>query len=466
MNVQPSHESRAMERAHRRAQEFRESLPGRPVWPRVGYDEMYARLAGPLPGTGTAADEVVDELADLVDPGLAGMAGGRFFGFVIGGTHPAALGADWLTTAWDQNAALTPATPAAAAVEIVAGEWLLDLLGLPAGAGVGFVTGGTMANFTCLVAARQWVLAQQGWDLAERGLGGAPAVRLVVGEHRHGSVDRAALFMGLGRADVVVVAADGEGRMLPGALADALAAGSGPVVVCLQAGEVHTGGFDPFGELIPICRQHDAWVHVDGAFGLWAAAAASTRHLTAGVAAADSWATDGHKTLNVPYDSGMAIVRDRSRLVAAFGVSADYLISGQEDPCERTPELSRRGRGFPVWAVLRSLGRDGVDALVDRLARHAGLVATGLAETPGLEVVNDVVFTQVMTTAGDDARTIDLGRPHPRRRNCGVDARDLARAGGAALLDVDLGHYGRRHRSYGGRGAPARPGWCGLEGGR
>ena len=409
MNLQPDDESTAMERAHRRAEEFRADLGSRPVWPRVGYDEMYARMASDLPDAGMAAGAVVDELADLVEPGLTGMPGGRFFGFVIGGTHPAALGADWLTTAWDQNAAMTPSTPAAAAAETVAGEWLVDLLGLPAGAAVGFVTGATMANFVCLASARQHVLARHGWDLAEHGLRGAPAVRVVVGADRHGSLDRAVGFLGFGRADLVVVATDDAGRMLPAALADALAGGAGPAIVCLQAGEVHTGAFDPFPELLAECRRHGTWAHVDGAFGLWAAAAGPTRHLTAGVADADSWATDAHKTLNVPYDSGLAIVRERSDLVAAFGVSADYLISGQEDPAERVPELSRRARAFPVWAVLRSLGRDGVEDLVDRLARQARRFADGAAAVPGLRVVNDVDFTQVLVAAEDDRQTVELG---------------------------------------------------------
>lgn len=399
----------ALERAYAHAARFLESVDSRPVWPRSGIDAMTHALGGRLPREGTPSSQVVDELAAAADPGLVGISGARFFGFVIGGALPAALAADWLTSVWDQNAGLTSMSPAAAAAESVAGGWLLELLGLPSGSSVGFVTGGMMANFSCLAAARHAVLTRAGWDVAERGMAGSPRIRLLVGEDRHDTIDRAARYLGLGRENVVPVESDGEGRMLADALAPTLAEGDGPVIVCLQAGEVHTGAFDPCEPLIEIARRHDAWVHVDGAFGLWAAAAASTRHLVAGAQDADSWATDAHKTLNVPYDSGISIVRDPAWSRAAFGVVADYLIAVQDDPFERTPEFSRRARGFPVWAALKSLGADGVGALVERLCANARRMADGLHAIDGVDVVNDVVFTQVVFRCGDDDTTRELG---------------------------------------------------------
>ena len=402
---------RALDRAHELAAGFLDTLDGRPVWPRATFEQMLEALGGRLPAGGSDPVAVVADLARLADPGLAGTAGGRFFGFVIGGELPAALGVDWLTSVWDQNAGLNSLTPAAAAAEVVAGRWIVDALGLPAGTSVGLVTGGMMANYTCLLAARRAVLTRHGWDVNQSGLFGAPSVRVVVGADRHDTIDRAVGLLGLGRDAVREVATDSQGRIGTAALASVLdaEAGTGPVIVCLQAGEVHTGAFDPFTEAIEIARRHDAWVHVDGAFGLWAAASPRSRHLTQGMVAADSWATDAHKTLNVPYDCGVALVRDPAALVAVFGVEADYLIARSGDPTERAPEFSRRARGFPVWAALRSLGRDGLAALVDQLCDRAARMAAGLAQIPGVEVVNDVVFTQVMTSFGDDARTAEVG---------------------------------------------------------
>jgi glutamate/tyrosine decarboxylase-like PLP-dependent enzyme len=400
----------AMTRAYELAADFLDTLHDRPVWPRVTYQEMLEALGGELPAAGLDPVDVVGDLARLADPGIAGTAGGRFFGFVIGGELPAALGADWLTSVWDQNAGLNSLAPAAAAAETVAGAWIVDTLGLPRGTGVGLVTGAMMANYTCLSAARHAVLARHGWDVNGRGLFEAPRVRVAVGRDRHDTIDRAVRFLGLGQDAVREVATDSQGRLDTAALASVLEADSGPAIVCLQAGEVHTGAFDAFADAIEIARSHDAWVHVDGAFGLWAAASLRLRHLTDGMAAADSWATDAHKTLNVPYDCGVALVRDPAALVAVFGVEADYLIGGAGDPTERVPELSRRARGFPVWAALRSLGRDGLAALIDQLCARATQMATGLAQIPGVEVVNDVVFTQVMTSFGDDARTAEVGR--------------------------------------------------------
>jgi glutamate/tyrosine decarboxylase-like PLP-dependent enzyme len=401
---------RVLSRAHELAAEFLAGLDRRPVWPRATFDDMLTALGGPLPEAGEDPVTVLERLAALADPGLVGTAGPRFFGFVIGGSMPAGLGADVLTTAWDQNAAINSLTPAAAAAEVVAGEWIVDALGLPTGTAVGFVTGGMMANYSCLSAARHEVLARHGWDVAARGLFGAPRVRVVVGRYRHDTVDRAVRYLGLGQESLVEVETDLEGRISVAALEDTLAAGEGPTIVSLGAGEVHSGAFDDFAAVLPVARRYDAWVHVDGAFGLWAAASPSYRHLTVGLEAADSWATDAHKTLNVPYDSGLALVREPAALAAGFGVVADYLIGAAGDPMQRTPEFSRRARGFPVWAALRSLGRDGLAVLVDRLCSHAAALAQGFEAIDEVEVVNDVVFTQVMFRLATDERTAEVGR--------------------------------------------------------
>ena len=372
--------------------------------------DVTAALGADLPDGPTDPEQVVDLLAGACEPGLTAMPSGRFFGFVIGGTHPAALAADWLTSAWDQNAGLRTVTPAATAVDDIAEAWVVDLLGLPAGSAVGFVTGGTMANFTCLAAARDAVLARAGWDVGSRGLVGSPGVRVLVGAERHASVDLVMRFLGLGSPEQV--AADAEGRIDTAALRDALDAGDGgPTVVVLQAGNIHSGAFDPFSEAVAAAHEHGAWVHVDGAFGLFAGASPAYRHLVTGYEAADSWATDAHKTLNVPYDCGLAIVRDPGALRAAMSMHGDYLIQDDAgDPFEKVPELSRRGRAFTVWAVLRSLGRSGVAELVERMAGHARAFADGIAAIDGAEVLNDVVFTQVCAAFGEDARTLDVVR--------------------------------------------------------
>jgi glutamate/tyrosine decarboxylase-like PLP-dependent enzyme len=393
--------SAALDRAHAHATAWLASLDGRSVPPSVDADEMVSRL-GHLPDGRTPAAEVVDLLAEACEPGLVAIPSGRFFGMVIGGTLPAALGADWLTSAWDQNVGLRSLTPAAAAAEEVAGSWILDLLGLPPGSAVGFVTGATMANFTCLAAARDTVLRRAGHDIRQ-GLSAAPRVRVVVGDERHPAVDLPLRFLGLG--DPTTVAVDDQGRIVPGALADTLSAGDGPAIVVLQAGNIHSGAFDAFAECVAIARQHDAWVHVDGAFGLWAAASPRWAEELSGVADADSWATDAHKTLNVPYDCGLAVVRDADALASSMAMHGDYLIEASGDPQERVPELSRRGRGFATWAAMRSLGQDGVVAMVERMADHATAFAAGAREIPGVDVLNDVVFTQVCLSFGDDDRT-------------------------------------------------------------
>ena len=403
----------ALARAAGYAAQWLDSLATRPVVPRASVAEVTAALGTELPDGPTPAPEVIDLLARACEPGLTAMPSGRFYGMVIGGTHPAALAADWLVSAWDQNSGLRLLTPAHSAVEDVASGWLLDVLGLPAGSGVGFVTGATMSNFTCLAAARDAVLHTAGWQVATDGLTGAPRVRVIVGAERHDTVDLALRYLGLGTPEPVAV--DDQGRIDPEALAAALAAGSdappSPAIVVLQAGNVHSGAFDPFGPAIEAARRHGAWVHVDGAFGLFAAASPRTRHLVAGYQEADSWTTDAHKTLNVPYDCGIAIVRDQAALRGSMGMHGDYLIrDAVGDPFEFVPELSRRGRAFTVWAVMRALGRSGLAALIDGFCGNAASFAAGIAEIDGATVENDVVFSQVCASFGSDERTEEVTR--------------------------------------------------------
>lgn len=402
----------ALDIAHERARAWLDGLDERVVCAKADAGSVAAALGRELPDGPADPADVVRLLADAAEPGLVATPSGRFFGFVIGGTLPAALAADWLVSAWDQNAALRAASPAGTAVDDIAAAWLLDVLGLPADAGVGFVTGGTMANFAGLAAARDAVLARAGWNAAQRGLAGAPSVRVLVGAERHDSVDVALRYLGLGAPEPVAV--DDQGRLRPDALAAALRSGPrGPVIVSLQAGNIHSGGFDPFTETIPLAHDAGAWVHVDGAFGLWAAASPRTRGLVDGAAAADSWATDAHKTLNVPYDSGIVVVRDPAALRSAMSYHGDYLLTDASylEPYERVPETSRRARSVPVWAALRSLGRSGLAALVEGLCGHATAFADGIRrDVPGAEVLNDVVFTQVCLAFADDARTREVGR--------------------------------------------------------
>jgi glutamate/tyrosine decarboxylase-like PLP-dependent enzyme len=363
-----------------------------------------------LPDEGAEALEVIEELIAGVEPGLVATPSGRFFGWVIGGALPAALAADWLTSAWDQNGVLLTSSPAAAGAEWVASEWLLDLLGLPANSAVGFVTGAMAANFSCLAAARHEVFRRASWNVERDGLRGAPDITVIVGEERHETVDVALRFLGLGETRSIVVPADDQGRIRLDALADILAeVGNGPLIVCLQAGNVHSGAFDPIGEAVDLAHRHAGWVHVDGAFGLWAAASGQYRQLIAGTEQADSWATDAHKTLNVPYDCGIAIVANADAMHAAMGVHAAYLIQDERpDPFATVPEFSRRARGFTVWAALRSLGRRGVAEMVERFCAHARRFAAGLSEMDGVRVVNDVVFTQVCVSFGPDEVTREV----------------------------------------------------------
>jgi glutamate/tyrosine decarboxylase-like PLP-dependent enzyme len=398
----------ALEAAHRHAAAWLDSVADRPIRPDVGVDGILARLRQDLPDEGADAASVIEELVEATEPGLMAMGSPRFYGFVIGGAYPAAIGADWLVSAWDQNTGSRQPTPATAAVEETAARWLLELLRLPRESGVGFATGATSANLACLLTARDAVIRQSGHDPA-LGLQSAPRVRFFAGDAVHTSAVLAGRMAGLGAP--VTVGADEEGRIDVAGLERALGAEEGPVIVALQAGDVHSGAFDDFVAAIAVARSAGAWVHVDGAFGLWAAATPRLAHLTAGLADADSWATDAHKTLNVPYDCGLAIVRDEPAMTAALGAHAAYLptVEAISDPYDRVPELSRRARGVPVWAALRTLGRNGVAALVDGLTDAATGLAEGFRAIPGLSVVNDVVFTQVCLAAGDDAATAALG---------------------------------------------------------
>ncbi len=399
----------AMVAARTRAATFLEGVASRPVYPSASHEEIRAGFAGPLPEHGAPADEVVHALADAAEPGLVASAGRRYFGFVIGGSLPAALGADWLTAAWDQNAGINATSPAAAACEDVVAGWLLELLGLPAESGVGLVTGGQMANTTCLAAARHALYARAGWDVERDGLVGAPPLAILVGASAHATVPTALRLLGLGAGAAVRVEADAQGRMLPEALAAAVAEATGrPLLVIAQAGDVGSGAVDPLDAIADALDGHDAWLHVDGAFGLWAAASPTRRGLLAGHARADSWATDAHKWLNTPYDCGVALVRDRSALVGAFGTTAPYLVpaaAGLRNNMDTVPEVSRRARAFAVWAALRALGRSGVAELVDRTCDHARRAAGALAADPALEVLNEVVLNQVLVRVrgADDA---------------------------------------------------------------
>jgi glutamate/tyrosine decarboxylase-like PLP-dependent enzyme len=354
-----------------------------------------------LPEGPTAPADVLAMLDDLGSPATMGIAGPRFFGFVIGGSLPAALGANWLATAWDQNAGLFAATPISAVLEEVSLSWLVDALKLPAGCGGAFVTGATVANFTALAAARHAVLRRAGWDVEAKGLFGAPEIQVVIGDEGHPSMIKSLGMLGLGRERVLRVPVDGQGRML----ADRLPQLSGPSIVCVQAGNVNTGSFDPMEEIIAKAHAMDAWVHVDGAFGLWAAASPRYAHLAAGAGEADSWATDAHKWLNVPYDSGLAFVRDPEDLRGAMGLQAAYLPQGDHrEPSQFVPELSRRARGVDTWAALKSLGRSGLAELIERDCRCAKRFAEGLAAA-GFEVLNDVVLNQVLVAFGSPEET-------------------------------------------------------------
>jgi glutamate/tyrosine decarboxylase-like PLP-dependent enzyme len=395
----------ALDAAVANARAYLAGLPGRRVSAQATVDELRRALAVPLPEDGIDPAKAVRELAEGAEPGLVATGSPRYFGFVIGGALPAALAADWLTATWDQNAGLYVGGPAAAVVEEVAGRWVLDLLGLPASASFGFVTGGQMANFTALAAARHAVLARQGWDVEARGLSGAPAVRVITSDLRHATIDRALRYLGLGTEATVVIPAGPDARLPIDGLADALADRSGgptPTIVCAQAGEVNSGSVDPLVEVCEVAHAAGAWVHVDGAFGLWAAASPTLRSTLAGVERADSWATDFHKWLNVPYDSGFVACADPDAHRGAIGVRAAYLMHADDDrtaardELDWAPEFSRRARGFAVYAALRSLGRRGVADLVERCCACARRFADRLGHLDRADVLNDVALDQVL----------------------------------------------------------------------
>jgi glutamate/tyrosine decarboxylase-like PLP-dependent enzyme len=386
------------------ALDYLERLDSLPVTPTIPLDDLRARFNKPLEQDGQPPEKVVAELARDAEAGIVHSAGGRFYGWVIGGSLPAALAADWLTSTWDQNASLYASGPAAAIVEEISGAWLKDIFGLPPSASFALVTGCQMAHATCLAAARHALLEKLGWDVEQRGMFGAPPIRILSSTERHGTFERAIRLLGYGLQQVSYLPIDERGRLLPDALEKALtAAPQQPTLVLLQAGDVNIGAFDPFETIIPIAHRYGAWVHVDGAFGLWAAASPRYRHLTQGVGAADSWATDGHKLLNVPYDCGYAFVAHPDPHRAAMSYRASYLTHGTEarDQVDWTPEWSRRARGFSTYAAMRQLGRNGIAELIDRCCRHTHAIATRISALAGAELLSEPVFNQGLVRFGD-----------------------------------------------------------------
>jgi glutamate/tyrosine decarboxylase-like PLP-dependent enzyme len=389
--------SKTLEAAFTQAVNHLESLDQTSVAATTDLATLRARINKPLAQTGLAPEQVIQELNADVAGGLLGSAGGRFFGWVIGGTLPAAIGADWLTSIWQQNSALYACSPAAAVVEETVGVWLKEILGLPSQASFALVTGCQMAHVTCLAAARHALLSQRGWDVESQGMFGAPAIRILSSTECHGSFERAVRLLGFGQSQVRLLPVDDRGRLIPEALEDELEKdAAAPTLVLLQAGDINIGAYDEFEKLIPIAKRYGAWVHVDGAFGLWAGASPRFRHLVKGIAAADSWATDGHKWLNVPFDSGFAFVADAEAHRASLSIRASYLThaSDARDQVDWNPEWSRRARGFPAYAALRQLGRDGVAELVERCCRHAHSLTTRIGSLPGAEVLWEPTINQ------------------------------------------------------------------------
>ena len=393
--------SKLMEDAAARAIGYLDDVRVRRVFPDADAVEALSRFDEALPDGPTDPHEVLALLDEVGSPATVASAGGRYFGFVIGGALPATMAATWLAAAWDQCASLRPLSPVAQRLEAVSRRWLLDALGLPAGSAMGFTTGATTANFTCLAAARHAILERHGWNVEERGLFGAPEIRVVVGDEVHASVLKALGMVGLGRERVERVPVDGQGRTR----AEALPSLDGDTIVCLQAGNVNTGAFDPADAICRAAREAGAWVHVDGAFGLWALASPTKRELASGITKADSWAADAHKWLNVPYDSGLAICRHPDALRAAMTIVAPYLLpTAEPEPNHYVPEMSRRARGIEIWAALRALGRTGVAEIVDRNCRQARMFADAL-RAAGCEILNDVVLNQVLVSFGDAETT-------------------------------------------------------------
>jgi len=386
--------------AAERGANYRESLSDRPVAPSKDAVAAALNFVEPMPVDGANDASVLAMLDDIGSPATMMMAGPRFFGFVIGGSLPVTVATNWLTTAWDQNVGMHEVTPATSTLERVAMEWMLDLFGLPPDAAAAFVTGATVANFTCLAAARSRVYSDIGWNVEADGLIGAPPITVIVSEETHPTVFKSLGLLGFGRNRVVRAPVDEQGRIDLSRFPKI----SGPSIICTQAGNVNTGAFDPVGEICAIAKPEGAWVHVDSAFGLWAAASPAKAYLCSGFGAADSWATDAHKWLNVPYDSGVAFVRDTAALKSAMAITAEYLMTDTEfrNPSDFTPELSRRARGVDVWAALKSLGRVGLAEMIDRCCSHAARFAAGFREA-GFEVLNDVVLNQVLVSFGDDA---------------------------------------------------------------
>lgn len=386
--------------AAKRAATYHASLPERGVAPTPESLAALAEFDEPFPERPAAADETLAMLDRLGSPATMATTGGRYFGFVNGAVLPAAMAAHILSTAWDQNAALSAMSPLASRVRSVVSRWLVDALQLPTGSEAMFVGGATVANLCGLAAGRDFVLSQVGWDAAGDGLIGAPPVSVIVGEQAHSTIAKSLSIIGLGRKRVIVAPTDDQGRIIPSRLPNV----DGPVIVSTQAGELNTGAFDPFPEIIDWARQRNGWVHVDGAIGLWAAASPARQHLTAGMSGADSWATDGHKWLNVPYDSGIILIRDPALLRPTMSARAGYLPEGDLDPMHHTPQSSQRARAFDAWAALRTLGRNGLAELVDRCSDHAQRFAVGL-RAAGIEVLNDVVINQVLVGFPNDAAT-------------------------------------------------------------
>lgn len=415
----------SLERALHAALAFLDGHGKAPVCAMASREELWQRLQRPLADERVAADQVIDDLVAGVEHGLVRSGGGRFFAWVIGGSVPAALAADWLTSTWDQNAGLYVCSPAASVVEEIAGNWLKELLGLPASAAFALVTGCQMAHFTCLAAARNSLLAARGWDVERRGLAGAPAIRILTNGQYHSTLARAVRHLGLGSNALVTVAEDDHGRMRPEALERALRDGPGaPTVVHLQAGDINTGAYEDFTTLIPLAHAQDAWVHVDGAFGLWAAASPRRRGLLAGVEGADSWATDGHKWLNVPFDCGYAFVAHPEPLRASMSLRASYIPpdAGQaRDQMEWTPEWSRRARGFATYAAIRELGRRGIADLVDRCCDHAHALTTRIGALPGAEQLSEPIINQGLVRFPDPSPTATAA-DHDRRTDAVVAA--------------------------------------------
>ena len=385
---------------------YRDNVLSGPQRPRVSYLQSVASFSEDFPATGSDATDVIDLLAAKAEPGLHAMTGPRFFGWVIGGSHPVGVAADWMTSAWGQNAGNHQASPAAAAAEAIAAKWLLEILGLPISCSVGFVTGATVANFVCLAAARGEVLRRVGWDVEAKGLFGAPPISVFVGDDAHTTVFSALQFLGLGHDRVVRIQTDDQGRIVASAFAEATRNISGPCIAILQAGQVNTGAFDNFVDIIPLARQIGAWIHLDGAFGLWARACPQRAHLARFVDEADSWATDGHKWLQTPYDCGYAIVRNEEAHRRAMTIAASYLPAaseGERDPTHFVPELSRRARGFATWAMIKHLGREGISGMVERHCRVAKLMARQLQKESGIAVLNQVDLNQILVRFGTDA---------------------------------------------------------------